>query len=150
MRSEHSLERSNLRQSEELLLAQYLKTCQAGFVERNARDFNIAEKEFSGNLLHGQAVCAKVQQFGRKLSELADLRRPTRDPANGDLYRLFRNVMQGTFVAEPAHNLLIIRRKLDDIDFRPQMQAAFREKQLIAVLGDLQRGLTAGFRLILW
>ena len=53
-----------LRQGDEALLAQDLDPRQAGFVCWNARDFNITQQEFSGNLLHRQAVRAKVQQFG--------------------------------------------------------------------------------------
>src|SRR5215831_2677194 len=53
-----------LRQGQETLLAQYLKTCQTNFVHRDARDFDITQQEFSCDLLNGQAVFTKIQQFG--------------------------------------------------------------------------------------
>ena len=47
-----------LRQGQETLLAQYLETCQAYFVYRDARDFDITQQEFSCDLPDRQAVFA--------------------------------------------------------------------------------------------
>ena len=81
-------------QGDETLLAQYLNPRQTYLVHRDAWNFDVTQQEFSCNLLNRETVFTKVQQFGGERSELANLGWPARSPADGELHRLFRNVMQ--------------------------------------------------------
>ena len=122
-----------LRQGNEALLAQHLDPRQACLLCGDARNFYITQQEFSRNLLYRPAVDTKVQQFGGERSELANFRRARRSSANGELHRPAGYVMQRASLPQPPDNLLIISRKLDDIDSRTQLETAVRGKQLFTV-----------------